>query len=144
MCWTYPKFESETCKNKEPWTCEPKDLYHEKVEILNKLKERIWRNNKLEMRAQTMVDGIPIFVIFVLWGDFLSLYSWSHKVIVLGGTYAIDEGKMQTVSLDVKLHLYLKLNSLPPMHHLWFGTNRYIFWIQTPQILELYVKMSPT
>jgi hypothetical protein len=29
-----------------------------------------------------------------LWGDFSSLYSWFYEVIILGGTYAIDEGKM--------------------------------------------------
>jgi hypothetical protein len=37
-------------------------LYHEKVKIPNRLKEHIWINNGVEMRAQTMVDVIPIFV----------------------------------------------------------------------------------
>jgi hypothetical protein len=39
------------------------------------------------------------------WSDFLSLYSWFYEVIILKGTYAISERKMQSVSLDVKLCL---------------------------------------
>jgi hypothetical protein len=55
----------------------------------------------------------------LMWGDFLSFYSRFYEVIILKGTYAIGEGKMQNVSLDIKLRLYLKTNSLFPMHHLW-------------------------
>jgi hypothetical protein len=41
-----------------------------------------------------------------MWGDFLSLYSWFYKVIILRNTYAIGEGKkMQSVYLNVKLRL---------------------------------------
>ncbi len=37
--------------------------------------------------------------------SFVSLYSRFYEVIILGGTYATNEGKMQSASLDVKLHL---------------------------------------
>ncbi len=30
---------------------ESKDLYHEKVRIPNRLKEQIWRDNKIKMKA---------------------------------------------------------------------------------------------
>jgi len=40
-----------------------------------------------------------------LWSDFLSCYSWFNEVIILEGTYVIGEGKMQNVSLDIKLCL---------------------------------------
>jgi hypothetical protein len=40
-----------------------------------------------------------------MWGDFLSLYSWFFEVIIFEGTYVISEEKMQSVSLDIKLHL---------------------------------------
>jgi hypothetical protein len=35
--------------------------------------------------------------------------------------------KMQIVFLNVKLHLWLKPNSLSPIHHLWFGIDKHIF-----------------
>jgi len=41
---------------------QPKDLYHERVKILNRCKKQIWRNNKVEMRAQTMANVVPISV----------------------------------------------------------------------------------
>jgi hypothetical protein len=41
----------------------------------------------------------------LLRGDFLSLYSRFYEVIILGSTYVIGEGKMQSVSLDINLHL---------------------------------------
>jgi len=41
---------------------ELKDLYHDRVRILNKLREQIWRENKVEMKAQIVIDVIPIFV----------------------------------------------------------------------------------
>jgi hypothetical protein len=44
---------------------EPKDLYHEKVRIPNKLREQIFKKNRVEMRAQTVVDVIPIYVAHV-------------------------------------------------------------------------------
>jgi hypothetical protein len=44
-------------------------------------------------------------VFCMVWGDFLSFYSWFYEVIILGGTYAISEGKMQNVSLDIELCL---------------------------------------
>jgi hypothetical protein len=40
-----------------------------------------------------------------VWGNFLSIYSRFYEVIILGGTYAIGEGKIQNVSLDIKLCL---------------------------------------
>jgi hypothetical protein len=40
-----------------------------------------------------------------MWSDFLSLYSWIYKVIILEGTYAIGEGEMQSVFLDIELRL---------------------------------------
>jgi hypothetical protein len=40
-----------------------------------------------------------------MWSDFLSLYFQFYEVIILGGTYATGEKKMQNVSLDVKLRL---------------------------------------
>jgi len=46
-----------------------------------------------------------VMTICNLWGNFLSLYSWFYEVIILGGTYASGEGKVQNVSLDVKLRL---------------------------------------
>jgi hypothetical protein len=39
-------------------------------------------------------------------------------VIILRGTYAIGEGKMQNGFLDVELRLWLKPNNLLLMHHL--------------------------
>ncbi len=43
---------------------ELKDLYHEKVKIPNRPKEQIWKNNRMEMRAQSMANIVPIFVTF--------------------------------------------------------------------------------
>ncbi len=40
-----------------------------------------------------------------VWGNFLSIYSRFYEVIIFGGTYAIGEGKIQSVSLDIKLCL---------------------------------------
>jgi hypothetical protein len=42
---------------------ELEELYHDKVRILNKLKESIKRDNKVEMKTQIVADVIPIFVI---------------------------------------------------------------------------------
>jgi len=41
----------------------------------------------------------------MLWNNFLSLYSQFYEVTILESTYAIGEKKMQSVFLDVKLHL---------------------------------------
>jgi hypothetical protein len=41
---------------------EPTDLYHERVKILDRLRKQIWRNNKVEMRAQIVANVILIFV----------------------------------------------------------------------------------
>jgi hypothetical protein len=41
---------------------EPKDLYHEKVKILDRLKEHIWKENIVEMGAQTVANVVLIFV----------------------------------------------------------------------------------
>ncbi len=63
-----------------------------------------------------------------VWSNFLSLYSRFYEVIILGGIYVTGEGKKNAnVFLGVKLRLWLKPNSLPPMHHLWFGIDKYIF-----------------
>jgi hypothetical protein len=40
-----------------------------------------------------------------MWSDFSSFYSQFYEVIILGGTYAISEGKMQSVFLDIELCL---------------------------------------
>jgi hypothetical protein len=64
-------------------------------------------------------------------------------MIILGGTYAIGERKMQSIFLDIELHLQLKTNSCPPMHHLWFGIDRYIFKVQTLQVLEFMLNYHP-
>jgi hypothetical protein len=40
----------------------PKDMYHEKVRILDRLRQQTWRKNTMEMRALTMADVIPIYV----------------------------------------------------------------------------------
>ncbi len=50
-------------KAKDHGVFELKDLYHEGVIIPNKLREQIWKNNKVEMRAQIMADLAPIFII---------------------------------------------------------------------------------
>ncbi len=47
-------------KEKDHGDFEPKDLYHEKVKILNRFKKQIYKNNKMEMKAYTMVDVAPI------------------------------------------------------------------------------------
>jgi len=44
---------------------ELKDLYHDRVKILDRLKEQIQRNNIMEMRAQTMANVVPISVALV-------------------------------------------------------------------------------
>jgi hypothetical protein len=38
-------------------------------------------------------------------GDFLSLYSQFYEVIIFESTYVIDEGKMKSEYLDIKLRL---------------------------------------
>jgi hypothetical protein len=78
----------------------------------------------------------------LMWGDFLSFYSQFYEVIILESIYVITEGKTQSLSLDVKLCLWLKPSSLPPMNHLRFRIDRYIFQVQILQILEFYVKLS--
>jgi hypothetical protein len=40
---------------------------------------------------------------FKVWNNFLSLYFQFYEVITLGSTYVINEGKMQSVYLDIKL-----------------------------------------
>jgi hypothetical protein len=55
-------------------------------------------------RSGTIIEGIQRCFCMV-WGDFLSFYSWFYKVIILEGTYAISEGKMQNVYLDIELCL---------------------------------------
>ncbi len=41
---------------------DPKDLYHERVKILNRLKTHMWKNNQVEMKAQIVVDVVPFLV----------------------------------------------------------------------------------
>jgi hypothetical protein len=41
----------------------------------------------------------------MLWDDFMSFYSWFYEVIILGGIYVINEGKMQNIYLDIELYL---------------------------------------
>ncbi len=36
-------------------------MYHEKVKILHRFKDLIWKENKVEMKAKTMADVVPIF-----------------------------------------------------------------------------------
>jgi hypothetical protein len=43
--------------------------------------------------------------------------------------------KNASVFLNVKLRLWLKSSNLPPMHHLQYRFDRYIFQVQTIQIL---------
>jgi len=58
----------------------------------------------------------------------MSLYSQFYEVTILETTYVTSEGKkVQSAFLDVKLCLYLKLNSLLPIHHLQFRIDKYIF-----------------
>jgi hypothetical protein len=38
-------------------------MYHERVRILDRLKEQIYRDKKVEMKAQIMVDVTLIFVV---------------------------------------------------------------------------------
>jgi hypothetical protein len=40
-----------------------------------------------------------------VWGHFPSLYSQFYEVIILGSTYAIGEGKIHNVFLDIELCL---------------------------------------
>jgi hypothetical protein len=44
---------------------EPEGLYHENVRILDRFREQIWRENRVEMRTQTMANVIPIFIAHV-------------------------------------------------------------------------------
>jgi len=44
---------------------ELKGQYHERVRILNILKEQIWRQNIVEMKVQIVVNVVPIYVILV-------------------------------------------------------------------------------
>ncbi len=41
---------------------ELKDLYHEKVKIPDIFIRYIWKNNRMEMRVQTLLNVIPIYV----------------------------------------------------------------------------------
>jgi len=41
---------------------ELEDMYHERVKIPNRFEKQIWIKNRMEMRAQTVVDVIPILV----------------------------------------------------------------------------------
>jgi len=41
---------------------EPKDLYHERVRILNRLRKQIWRDNIMEMIVQIVANIVPVFV----------------------------------------------------------------------------------
>ncbi len=51
-------------KGKDHGDFEPKGLYHERSKIPNRLRKQMWRNNKVEMRAQNIVDVVPNFVTF--------------------------------------------------------------------------------
>jgi hypothetical protein len=44
---------------------ELEDLYHERVKIPNRFKKQIWRENKVEMGAQTVANVVPIFITFI-------------------------------------------------------------------------------
>jgi hypothetical protein len=44
---------------------EPKDLNHERVRIPNRLKELIYRNNKVKTRAQVVANVVPISIALV-------------------------------------------------------------------------------
>jgi hypothetical protein len=58
----------------------------------------------------------------------MSLYFRFYEVTILETTYVTSEGKkMQSAFLDVKLCLYLKPNSLPPIDHLQFRIDIYFF-----------------
>jgi hypothetical protein len=37
-------------------------LYHENVKIPDRLKKKIWKENRVEMKAQIGADVVPIFV----------------------------------------------------------------------------------
>jgi hypothetical protein len=41
----------------------------------------------------------------MVWGDFLSLYSWFYEVIIFENTYVTGEEKNASVFLDVRLRL---------------------------------------
>jgi hypothetical protein len=62
------------------------DLYHEKVIIPDRLKEQIWKNNKVKVRVQIVVDVIPIFVANVqslLHQDNIGItYAWTLNFIM--------------------------------------------------------------
>jgi hypothetical protein len=58
---------------------ELKGLYHERVKILDRLRKQIWRQNKMEMKVQTMADVILVFI-----APILSLLHQNH----IGITYA--------------------------------------------------------
>ncbi len=42
---------------------EPKDLYHERVKISDRFRKQIWRNNRVEMKAQNVANIIPISIV---------------------------------------------------------------------------------
>jgi len=69
----------------------------------------------MKLCMKLTISSLDVFNI--LWSDSLSFYSWFNKMIILGGTYAIGEGKMQNASLDTEFCLFFKTNNLPPMHH---------------------------
>ncbi len=47
----FQNLSPKPAKVKDHGDLEPKDLYHERVKILNKFREQIWKNNKVEMKA---------------------------------------------------------------------------------------------
>jgi len=55
-------------------------------------------------RSGTVIEGIQR-CFCMEWSDFLSFYSRFYEVIILEGTYAISERKVQNVSLDIELCL---------------------------------------
>jgi hypothetical protein len=41
---------------------ELEDLYHDRVKIRNRFKKQIWRDNREEMKAQTVANIVPISI----------------------------------------------------------------------------------
>jgi hypothetical protein len=42
---------------------DPKELYHEKVRIPYRFGEQIWRNNKVEMKAQSITIVVLVYIV---------------------------------------------------------------------------------
>jgi hypothetical protein len=61
----FENLNPELAKVRNDGHIKPKDLYHERVKILDRFKKQVWKDNKVKMKVQIVVDVVPIAIVLV-------------------------------------------------------------------------------